>query len=309
MDDMNGDPLERQVANVTQRAVGPERHVEALAIARYAAASGRSRPNPFAGALRFAMGAAVVVLVGAVLVFSGVLRLGEEDALVGTSPSPSTSPGADADARSSADKVIYASGSIGESLIDVDTEEMWRLLEGWDRETMEAVLGEGYVDIPFEYPVTATDPRLAGRAIVVTAAQELIDTLSVSDADDTRPRWELETRFGRMRITNDAGTWEGSIGSYLDATGEEPIDDIPGNAPGLSAAGPAVLQGGGDYRGLTAYLWFDGATAPGRTSLEIGGADFEALITNAPPFDVIPQDVWEDALAWLDEARQVSAAE
>ena len=256
MDDMNQQPFERQVKDVANRAVGPERHVEALAIARHAhEQSRRNRFAPLFGAMKFAMGAAVVALFGAVLIMSGVFENDTDSTVPGTSPS--TSPGTDGEARPAADKVIQSTGRVGESVIDLEADGMWSLMDQWHGE-METALDEANVDLPFAYPVTASDPRLEGEAIVLIASQELIDTLTVDDADDPRPTWELERLIGRMRITNDEGTWEGRIGPNLDAAGEEPIDDVPGNAPVLSSIVPAVLQGDGAYRGLTAYLWFSG---------------------------------------------------
>lgn len=305
MDDMNQQPFERQVADVTQRAVGPERHVEALAIARHAREQSRQRPfSRFFGVMQFAAGALVVAFFGAVLLMSGILDGGEDSAKVGASPS--ASPNADAtDAGDpSAAKVGHATGSFAEVAL------VWEVVERlevsgelpWELGGMTVDSGEVAARHPTTYIVDSTDARLSGEAIALTATAEWSHTITAADVDAPRPDqdWTLQATVGRLRIANDEGTWEGTIGPTYAAEGEEPIDNIVDNAPRLFGGAPMVLAGRGGYEGLTAYIW------PAEQEL---GSGFEALIVNSAPLSRLSEQTWAEGLEWLETVESAASAD
>jgi hypothetical protein len=305
MDDMNQQPFERQVANVTQRAVGPERHVEALAIARHARAQSRRRlSSRFLGAMQFAAGAAVVALFGAVLLMSGILDGRQESGEVGASPSATPSADATNAIEPSAAKVDHATGSFTE--VGPDWAVVAQLEESGEAPMelggMTVGSGEVFTRHPSTYAVESTDARLTGDAIAATATAEWSHTITTADVDAPRPDqdWMLQATVGRLRITNDEGTWEGTIGPIYAAEGEEPIDNIVDNAPRLFGGVPIVLIGRGGYEGLTAYIW------PAEQEL---GSGFEALIVNSAPLSRLSEQSWAEGLAWLETVGSAASGE
>ena len=302
MDDRNQQPFERQVADVAQRAVGPERHVEALAIARHAHEGGRQRRSGrFFGVIQFAAGALVVALFGAVLLMSGVLD-GPEEGEVGASPSPSAE--ATSQGRVPAAKVGHATGAFTE------TEPDWGVVERLQVSgEVSFVLGGMSVESgeleawpPTRYAVDSTDPRLSGDAIALTATVDWTHTITAADVDLPRPdqEWSLRATVGRLEIVNDEGTWKGTIGPTYEAVGEEPIDNIVDNAPRLFGGTPVVLAGGGAYDGQTTYIWPDTEGLDGT---------FSALVVNSAPLGPVSEQTWAEGLAWLEAVDAASTSE
>lgn len=314
MDDMNEQqPFERQVANVTQRAVGPERHVEALAIARHARAQGRrNRFAPLAGALQFATGAAVVAVFGALLIFSGVLDSDDDAASIGASPSPTVLP--DESATAPTTRIVSAGGRFQERGI------WWPSVEGLgeaDPLALETPIdaGENHeTPWPRLFTVVSTDERLSGEAMMRVVAGRWEHEFTVDDLDagfsPARPP-TLESAVGRLEIRNQAGSWEGTVGPSFYAegawvtttTGEPELRQEP-TLPGRV---PAVLQGRGAYAGLTAYLTIG---ADDDRELFIAGpvydgafTDFEAVIVSAGPLPPLAAQDWAEAREWWEIAR------
>ena len=111
-----------------------------------------------------------------------------------------------------------------------------------------------------------------------------------------------------MEIRNADGSWEGTLGPTFRASGEDPADGIPNNAPSFDGPVPAILAGHGDYDGLTAYLSFPGAVG-GRVEDALAGGAFEAVIVNEGPPGYPTQQDMAGARAWIEAARDAGAIE
>lgn len=284
MNDLNENPFERQVSDVARRAVGPPREIDALGIARHAAAPTRSWSwRSTFGVLRFIAGGLVVAAFAGALLLSGVLEVNQSDeAIVGSSPSMSASPSPSTPTETAAppaEEVTYATGTIEEkfgSHLSQDVPGSSATLSG-----------------PRWFDVQSSDPRLAGEATLLA----LEDVWAAG--------YELSVYYGRIEIRNADGAWAGTVGPLVQAMDAE----APGNE--LARFGPTILVGDGAYEGYTAYVHLPHRT-PSPVEAQNPGwfaegsgmeGPFEAVVVNRAVLG-FPTDE-----QWLREMRRTGQAE
>jgi len=300
---MDQQAFERQVATELRDMAGVPAGYDAMSVARTAKASkpARSVPRLGRGLGSFAARAAGVGIAAAIVgIFGGFMLFGvilgpDDGELTGASPSASVSPAPTSEimpATFPPAEVTHASGAL------VPIEPGGSADEGPDVDhTAEGldVLWYGAT----RYRVTSTDPRLAGVATIVhtEAYWDHETTTDDIDAGDAGGTWQLELYVARVEITNEQGTWSGSVGPAFFASGTGSVDGSTEGSPGFTGVAPAILEGSGAYEGLSLLMQLVNNEVPDTPEMWVPDGSqpstFEAIVVNrtlpGPPSD----GVWD----------------
>jgi hypothetical protein len=313
MSGRNDNAFDRQLEREIDRLAGPEPSFDVREVVEQAAAPRRRRPSFFGGNVFVPVALAVVLVAfGVALAMSGLLDSDQQSTDLGASPSPSAETRSMEDEQGrAAVKVDYATGRFQEPALDGEAiDGLTESGEVPEFGQLENAPPGVFYDLPLAFDVTSSDPRLVGEAIVLLVHGEFDHEVTAEDFDEPRPNglWRLESSHGVMDIRNAGGWWEGTLGPTFRASGEDPVDGIPNNAPGFDGPVPAILIGHGGYDGLTAYLSVPEA-AGGQLEEALAGGDFEAVIVNQAPIGhPTPRDM-ASARAWIEAARDAGAIE
>jgi hypothetical protein len=299
------DPFERQVADVAQRTVGPERPIDAMAIARTAAAPRtRSGFTPSFSGFSFVAGALVVVVLGVLAVGTGLLdgdAQPQQPGAAAASPlasAESASPGEPASTATQAPEATAAPALPGMGPVPLDPTELTfatgTLRTAYSGVAWEEIEGSDALLVgPVWYDVESSDARLSGEGVQLVVTADF-DEMEVDDPDADPAQDLLSVYYGRLEIANAQGSWSGTIGPHLLAVdaakfvGEtSKAREKAGRKGSFDSIGATVLHGAGAYEGFTAYLYFpfeglDDLDQRGDPDVdgEAAGSPFKAVIVN-----------------------------